>query len=80
MGQILLQRVRITMFEKSNLLINFFFTAQLQEIENFTAAKLVCSVTDVAAVTQNAFLTSSTTNPMVNCASIPKFNFALFRK
>lgn len=59
---------------------NPFTLAQLQEIENFSAAKFLCSVTNVGFVPQNAFLTVSNTNPLVSCASIPKFNIALFKK
>ncbi|KAG4071508.1 hypothetical protein HA402_011662 [Bradysia odoriphaga] len=57
-----------------------FTQLQLQEIENFSTAKFLCSVTNAGYVPQNAFLTPSNTNPLVNCASIPKFNMALFRK
>jgi len=61
-------------------LIDLSLTAQLQEIESFTAAKFLCTVTNVGSLPQNAFLTQSSTNPMVNCANIPKFNIALFKK
>ncbi|KAJ6633147.1 Peroxidase [Pseudolycoriella hygida] len=57
-----------------------FTQPQLQEIERFTMAKFLCSVSNIGSVPQNAFLTPSATNPIVACTSIPKFNFALFAK
>ncbi|KAJ6643964.1 Peroxidase [Pseudolycoriella hygida] len=57
-----------------------FTQPQLAEIEEFSMAKFLCSVTSLTSVPTNSFLTPSATNPMVSCASIPKFNFALFAK
>lgn len=56
------------------------FAAQLKEIESFSMAKFLCSVTGVVSVPQNAFMTVGATNPLVNCASLTKFNIALFTK
>ncbi|KAG4078179.1 hypothetical protein HA402_002231 [Bradysia odoriphaga] len=57
-----------------------FTQRQLREIERFTSAAFLCLVTDVEYVPQNAFLTSSDTNPTVSCDSITKLNLALFSK
>ena len=66
-------------YENSFNPVTHFDKVQINEIQKITIAKLICDNIDINTIQMNPFLIpNNQSNVMINCESIPAFNYSLF--